>query len=87
MIFEQVVHVKVEEEPAVANGKEGPAEKKSKTPLRENKLKAKKNESEAKTPHVDDSKRVEGVTPVADEVRPPPKRRGRKPKALLESEE
>jgi len=86
-IFQPVPHVKVEEEAAVTNGKEAAVEKKSKTPLRENKMKAaKKNESEVKTPHGDDSKKAESL-PAAEEVRPPPKRRGRKPKALLESEE
>jgi len=47
----------------------------------------KKNEGETKTPHGDDAKKQEGQLHVADEVRPAPKRRGRKPKALVESEE
>lgn len=64
-------------------GKED-VEKKSKTPNRENKNKGRKSEDVGK---VEDTKKNEEGNTSADPDEPTPKRRGRKPRALADSEE
>lgn len=59
-------------------------ERKNKTPGRENKNKGRKVEDVAKT---EDTKKTEEESTSADPDEPTPKRRGRKPRTLADSEE
>lgn len=59
-------------------------ERKTKTPGRENKTKGRKGEEVAK---VEETKKTEEENTSADPDEPTPKRRGRKPRTLADSEE